>query len=155
MQKTYPIHLKQGKGGEAKVSHFSLPGLFSSGQTLALNAETRTLSLLRDGPVLVTEQRFSVNEMSILMPILESFPHYCPHEVLLSHISSNTVTTASIARWRQRLWEAQTRGAWQQELRPLRRALSSLRSKLHCFDLEISNVRERGYSLTSLRSASP
>ena len=151
MQKTHPIHLKQDKSANVRVSHFSLPGLLSTGQTLALNTEIRTLSLLHDGPVLVMERRFSVNEMSILVPILESFPNYCPHEVLLSHISSNTVTTASVARWRQRLQEAQVRGAWQQELRPLRRALSSLRNKLHRFDLEISNVRERGYGLTNSR----
>ena len=155
MQKTYPIHLKQDKSAKVSVSHFSLSGLLPAGQTLALNTEVRTLSLLYDGPVLVMERRFSVNEMSILVPILESFPNYCPHEVLLSHISSNTVTTASVARWRQRLQEAQDRGAWQQELRPLRRALSSLRNKLHRFDLEISNVRERGYGLTSSRSARP
>ena len=152
MQKTYPIHLKQDKDAEAKVPHFSLPGLLSTGQKLALNPETRTLSLLRDGPLLVLEQRFSVNEMSILVPILKSFPHCCPYEVLLSHISSNIVNTASISRWRQLLQEAQGRGAWQQELRPLRRALSSLRSKLHRFDLEISTVREWGCSLTSLTS---
>ncbi len=155
MQKTHPIHLKQDKSAKVIVSHFSLSGLLPAGQTLALNTEVRTLSLLYDGPVLVIEHRFSVNEMSILVPILESFPNYCPHEVLLSHISSDTVTTSSVARWRQRLQEAQDHGAWQQELRPLRRALSSLRNKLHRFDLEISNVRERGYGLTGLRSARP
>jgi len=139
---------------QTKIIHLSLPGLLSTDQTLALNLETRTLSLLSDGPTLIMEQQFSVNEMSVLVPILESFPHYCPYEVLLSHISSPTVTSASIARWRQRLQEAQNGGTWKQELRSIRRALSSLRSKLHRFDLEISNVRERGCSLTSLTSTS-
>ncbi len=152
MQKTYPTHLRQHKNMETKIIHLSLPGLLSTDQMLALNLETRTLSLLSDGPTLIMEQQFSVNEMSVLVPILESFPHYCPYEVLLSHISSHTVTSASIARSRQRLQEAQTRGTGQQELRSIRRALSSLRSKLHRFDLEISNVRERGCSLTSLTS---
>ncbi len=154
MQKTYPTHLRQHKNMETKIIHLSLPGLLSTDQTLALNLETRTLSLLSDGPTLIMEQQFSVNELSVLVPILESFPHYCPYEVLLSHISSHTVTPASVARWRQRLQEAQTRGTGQQELRSIRRALSSLRSKLHRFDLEISNVRERGCSLTSLTSTS-
>ena len=100
------------------------------------------------------QQQFSDNEMRLIVPILESYPHYCPYEVLLSHISSDTVTAATIARCRQRLEEAQKRGRWQQELRPVRRALSSLRNKLHCFDLEVSNIRERGCSLTSLASTS-
>src|SRR6266496_1083505 len=61
-----------------------------------------------------------------------------------------TVTETSIARCYQRLQEAQDNGTWQQELRPIRRALSSLRTKLRQFDLEISNIRERGCSLAGL-----
>ncbi len=154
MQKTHSIHPKQREEGETKISHPSLPGLLPSGQTLALNQETRTLSLLTDGPALIMEQQFSVNEMSVLVPLLESFPHYCPYEVLLAHVSSNFVTETSIVYSRQRLQEALSRGTWQQELRPIRRALSSVRNKLHHFDLAISNIRERGCSLTSLMSAS-
>ena len=154
MQKIYPTYLREHKNVETKIVHLSLPGLLSTDQTLALNLETRTLSLLSDGPRLIMEQRFSVNEMSVLVPILESFPHYCLYEVLLAHISSHTITPASIAHCSQRLQEAQNGGTWQQELRPIRRALSSLRSKLHRFDLAISNVRERGCCLTSLTSTS-
>jgi hypothetical protein len=92
----------------------------------------------------------SVNEMHMLIPTLESFPHYCPYEVLLAHISGQTVNSASIECCRYVLQEAQSRGTWQQELRPIRRALSSLCTKLHFFGLEVSNIRERGCSLTSL-----
>jgi hypothetical protein len=152
MQKTYPVRLKQHKEVEIKITHFSLPDLLPPGQTLALNRGTRTLSLLSEGPMLIMDQQFSANEMSMLVPLLESYPHYCPYEVLLAHISSHTITPASIERCRQRLQEALSRGTWQQELRPIRRALSSLRSKLHLFDLEISNVRELGCSLTNLGS---
>src|SRR5690242_16690915 len=135
---------------EKNNMHFSPPGLLSSDQKLALNLETRTLSLLAVGPQLISVQQFTLNEIRIILPILESYPHYCPYEVMLAHLSSPTVTLGSIARWRQRLEEAQLRGTWQEELRPLRRALTSLRAKLHTFDLEISNIRERGCSLTSL-----
>jgi len=152
MQKTYPLHLKQDKHMKNNVSHYSLSGLLPPDQALALNLETHTLSLLTNGPELIIEQHFSANEMSMLVPLLDSFPYYCPYEMLLSHISSNTVTTTSIAHCRQRLQEAQDRGTWQQELRPIRRALSSLRSKLHSFDLAISNVRERGCSLINMKS---
>jgi hypothetical protein len=151
---TQDIQIKQ-HNEESGISHFSLQGLIPKGQTLVLNPETRTVSLLSDGPLLIVEQQLSANEMYMFVPILKSFPHYCPYEVLLSHISTKTVTLASIERCRQRLQEAQASGKWQQELRPIRRALSSLRNKLRSFDLGISNVRERGCSLTSLIATSP
>jgi hypothetical protein len=133
-----------------KILHFSLRGLLPTGLTLALNLETRTLSLLSDGPQLINEDHFSVNEMSLMVPILESYPYYCPYEVLLAHISAKHVDPSLIERCRHHLLEAQINGTWQQEMRPVRRALSSLRSKLHSFDLEVSTVRERGCHLSSL-----
>jgi hypothetical protein len=155
MEKTPPIDPKQRKEMGTKISHLSLPDLLPPGQTLALNLETRTLSLLTEGPTLIMEQQFSFNELRMFVSLLEFYPHYCPYEVLLAYISSNVVTEASIAHCRQRLQEALSRGTWQQELRPIRRALSSLRSKLEHFDLGISNVRERGCSLISLTSHIP
>lgn len=137
-----------------KIVHFSLQGLLPEGQTLALNLSTRTLTLLSVGPRLIEEQQFSENEMRLLVPILESYPRYCSYEVLLASLSSESVTPEAIEHSRQRLQEARSRGAWQQELRPLRRMLSSLRSKLHAFHLEVSNIREKGCSLTSLPSTS-
>jgi hypothetical protein len=150
MQMTYSMALTRAKEEETSILHISLQGLLHSGLTFALNLKTRTLSLLSDGPLLLMEQQLSVNEMHMLIPTLESFPHYCPYEVLLAHISGQTVNSASIERCRYVLQEAQSRGTWQQELRPIRRALSSLRTKLHFFGLEVSNIRERGCSLTSL-----
>lgn len=150
MQTADPFYFKPHGEVENGISHFTLQGLLPPDYQLALNMEIRTLLLLAEGPKLLCEQQFSANELSVLIPILESFPHYCPYEVLLSHIFSDSVTTATIARSRQRLQEAQRHGTWPQELRPIRRALSSLRTKLHSFDLEISTLRERGCSLTSL-----
>ncbi len=133
MQKTPPMDPKQRKAVETNITHLSLPGLLPADLRLAFNLETRTLSLLTDGPTLMMEQQLSGNELHLLVPLLESYPHYC----------------------RQRLQEALSRGTWQQELRPLRRALSSLRSKLEHFDLGISTVRESGCSLIRLMSHSP
>jgi hypothetical protein len=152
MDKTRPIQIKRDREEGVKIIHFPLRGLMPTGQTLALNLETRTLSLLSDGPQLISEEQFSVNEMSLIVPILESYPHYCPYEVLLAHISSKHVDPSLIECCSHRLLEAQIKGTWQQEMRPLRRALSSLRSKLHSLDLEVSTVRERGCNLTSLTS---
>jgi hypothetical protein len=152
MQTTYsatPVTAR-AKEKEMQIQHLSLEDLLPPGNKLVLNRQTRTLLLLAEGPCLLIEQQFSVNELYVLIPMLELFPHYCPYEVLLSHISGNAVTPASIDYYRRCLQEAQDRGTWQQELRPIRRALSSLRTKLHHFGLEVSNVRERGCSLTSL-----
>jgi hypothetical protein len=155
MFRTQDIQSKRHKEEATKISHFSPKGLLPIGQTLVINLETRTISLLTDGPTLIVEQQLSANEMHLLVPILDSFPHYCPYEILLSHLTIKVVTAASIARCRQRLQEAQACGKWEQELRPVRRALSSLRNKLYRLDLGISNVRERGCGLTSLVAQSP
>ncbi len=150
MQKTQPVRLRRHKEIKTHISHFSLLNLLPPGHILALNLRTRTLSLLSEGPVQIVEQQLSVNEMRVIVPILEAFPHCCPYAMLLSNISSNTVNAAAITRCRQRLHDAMECGTWQQELRPIRRALSSLRNKLYDFNLEISTVRERGCSLTGL-----
>jgi hypothetical protein len=150
MRTTHQTRFKKNGKAEIKISYYSLPGLLPGDQLLALNLETRTLSLLSHGPLLIMEQQFSVNEIRVISPILDAFPHYSPYEVLLAHLSSDNISATSIARWQQRLQEAQLQESWRHELRPLRRALSSLRSKLHNFDLEITNIRERGCSLTSL-----
>jgi hypothetical protein len=154
MQTGQFTRLKMLQEVETQIDHLTLQGLLPEGKMLALNHQMHTLSLLADGPQLIIEQRFSENEMRMIVPILEIYPHYCPYEVLLAYLSSKVVTQATIERCRQRLREAQSRGRWQQELRPIRRALSSLRIKLHAFNLEISNVRERGCSLTGLASSS-
>ena len=155
MQKKHITRLRRPEQEvEKQILHLSLQGLLPEDQLLALNLQTHTLSLLSAGPEIIMEQLLSENEMRMIVPILESYPHYCPYEILLAYISSNIVTQATIEHCRLRLQEAQGRGAWQQELRPIRRALSSLRNKLHAFHLEISNVRERGCSLTNLAPSS-
>ncbi len=155
MQKNRIMRLKRPEQkAEIQILHLSLQGLLPEDQLLVVNQQTRTLSLLSAAPQIIMEQLLSENEMRMIVPILESYPHYCLYEVLLAHISSNIVTQATIERCRLRLQEAQRRGAWPQELRPIRRALSSLRNKLHAFHLEISNVRERGCSLTNLAPSS-
>ena len=153
MLRTHDTQIKRHQEATT-ISHSSPEGLLPIDQTLVINLETRTISLLSVGPTLIVEQQLSANEMQLLVPILDSFPHYCPYEVLLSHLTTKVVTLATIERCRRRLQEAQACGRWEQELRPVRRALSSLRSKLYRLNLGISNVRERGCGLTSLAAQS-
>jgi len=153
MQTIDPVYPQIVTRRETKILHFSLPDLFPGNSKLALSLETRTLSLISDGPQLIVEEQLSVNEMRMLVPILTSFPHYCPYEVLLCYMFSKVVTDTAIARCRQQLHEAQSQGTWLQELRPIRRAISSLRAKLSSFSLGISNIREGGCSLIGLPSS--
>ena len=144
----------QQSDGELNFVHFPLPGLLPEGLMLALGTKTRTLSLLAEGPLVLSQVQLSDTELLILKPIFETYPHYCPYEVLLTSVTSPAVTQAAIARCRLRLQEAQNNGTWTQELRPVRRALSSLRAKLHDFNLEISTIRERGCNVTNQRPRS-
>ena len=74
MLKAQDIQINQHKEEATGISHISLQGLLPTGHTLVLNLESRTISLLSDGPMLIVEQRLSANEMRLFVPILESFP---------------------------------------------------------------------------------
>ena len=152
MQKTSTLSNNLQRDNELKIVHFPLSGLLQEGLMLALGIETRSLSLLADGPLILNQVQLSDTELLVIKPIFEIFPHYCPYEVLIASVTSPTITQAAVARSRLRLQEAQNNGTWGQELRPIRRALSSLRGKLHNFNLEISTIRERGCSVTNLKA---
>ena len=137
---------------EEAISHFEMTGLLPEDQTLAMNTRLGTLALLTSDPatvhpLILAEQQFSSSEMSVLVPLLQSYPHYCPYEVLLSNFNSGTTTEASIERFRLRLQEAQFAGVWDYEMRPVRNILSRTRFKLRDFCVEISSIIEIGYIL--------
>ncbi len=151
MQKIFTPSNSRQRDDDLKIVHFPLSGLLQEGLLIALGIETRTLTLLTEGPLVLNQVQLSDTELLVIKPIFETFPHYCPYEVLLASVTAPTPSHAAVSRCRLRLQEAQINGTWTQELRPIRRALSSLRGKLHDFDLEISTIRERGCSVTSLR----
>jgi hypothetical protein len=116
--------------------------------TLERNDEIRTLSLLSaDEPRTLAQQRFTKNEWSLLMPLLDYYPYYVPHELLLS-----VLTSLSPDDCRQLLDRVRLRGsdAIVQELKPVYRALSGTRAKLKRLHpgLTISLIRTVGYALT-------
>src|SRR6185312_10242520 len=93
-----------------EILHFSLQGLLPTGHTLALNTTLGTLSHLvckQDRPYMLLEQQFTTSEISVLMPLLESYPYYCPYEVLLASFNGGRVNEITTARCRKRLQEAQ------------------------------------------------
>lgn len=137
------------------IMHFELPNLLPADHTLALNTRLGTLALLTSDPetahpILLVEQQFSSSEMSIVVPLLQMYPHYCPYEVLLASFNSGNTEEATVARFRLRLQEAQFAGVWDYEMRPVRNILSRARFKLRDFGIEISSILETGYILIYL-----
>jgi hypothetical protein len=159
MQKVSPRKIKtsiyQLQPGDEEILHFSLEGLLPSECTLALNVSLGTLCLIVDNPdrphpYMLAEQQFTASELSVLMPLLKSYPHYCPYEVMLASFNYSHISDATVERSRQKLYEAQLSGVWDQEMRPVRNVLSRTRLKVRSFGIEISSILETGYVLMVL-----
>lgn len=134
-----------------KILYFTLQGELPVGSTLVLNTRLGTLSYLlysEDMPRLVMQQQFTNSEMSLLIPLLEYYPHYCPHEVMFANFYNAEVSDLTIARCRERLQEALDYGTWDQEMRPVRNVLSRTRIKMRTFGIDILSILETGYMLT-------
>ena len=132
------------------IRYFPLQGVLPEGQTLVLNTELGTLSLLSNGdalPRLLIQQQFTASELSLLLPLLEQFPHYCPYEVMFASFYNGVITEDTIERCRIQLQEALEAGCWDQQLRPVRNVLSRIRFKLRGFGLDIISILETGYIL--------
>jgi hypothetical protein len=139
-----------GKQTTEKIRYFPLPGALPAGHTLVLNTALGTLSYLSigdDGPRLIMEQQFTGNEMNVLLPLLELFPHYCPYEVMFASFYNGNVTDLDVAQSRQRLQRALETGVWEREMKPLRNVLSRTRFKMRTFGIDISSILETGYIL--------
>ncbi|MDQ2906724.1 MAG: hypothetical protein M3Y81_24710 [Chloroflexota bacterium] len=138
-----------------QIRHFSLSGIMPAGYSLALNIPLGTLSCLSssDGePRLVIQQQFTTSELSVLLPILTSFPYYCPYEELFASFYNGTVTEILIEDCRQRLQDALDTGNWEQQMRPIRNVLSRVRIKMRAFGVNISPILETGYMLKAAPS---
>jgi hypothetical protein len=145
----------QVQPNDEDIIHFSLEELLPSEWTLALNVSLGTLSLIADDPgkphpCMLAEQQFTTSELGVLMPLLRSYPHYCPYEVMLASFNNGHVSDSTVERSRQRLYEAQLAGVWDQEMRPVRNVLSRTRLKMRSFGIEISSILETGYVLMVL-----
>jgi hypothetical protein len=136
----------------AAIMHFSLQDSLPAGHILALNTTFGTLSyLVADGagmPRLLRQEQFTNTEMSVLLPMLELFPYYCPYEVLYANFySGGKAGEEQIAEAREHLDTAMEDGVWDQEMRPVRCALSRTRLKMRTFNVDISSILATGYIL--------
>ncbi len=140
------------------IRYYSLQGALPEGQTLVLNTALGTLSLLSNGdvmPRLLIQQQFTASELSLLLPLLEQFPHYCPYEVMFASFYNGTITEATIEHCRIQLQDALETGCWDQQLRPVRNVLSRIRFKLRGFGLDIISILETGYILMVTARSKP
>jgi len=80
--------LSGGRGndeGVALITHYPLDGLLPPGQGLAFHRGLSTLAHLtiqQDRAVVLGEQQFTEAEITLLMPLLDHYPHHRPYEVL-------------------------------------------------------------------------
>ena len=138
------------KADNEEILYFSLEGTLPAGHTLVLNTRLGTFSYLSRGidrPRLEIQQQFTSSELSLLCPLLEMYPHYCPYEVMFASFYNGTITDAIVEQYRQRLYEALEADVWDQQLRPIRNVLSRTRIKLRPFGIDISSILETGYIL--------
>lgn len=138
------------KQDEDAILHFSLMDALPPGDTLALNRTLGTLSYIscsEGRPLLLKQQQFTSGEMSVLLPLLEQFPYYCPYEVMFASFYNGNINEKNVARCRERLQEAMEEGIWDQEMRPVRNVLSRTRFKMRSFGFDISSILETGYIL--------
>ncbi len=135
-----------------KILHFSLQNSLPEAHTFALNKTFGTLSYLacdeRGMPRLLRQEQFTSTEMSVLLPLLEMFPYYCPYDMLYaSFYGGGKTTEQSLKQAREHLEEAEVEGVWEQEMRPIRCALSRTRLKIRSFGIDISSILATGYIL--------
>lgn len=130
--------------------HFSLLDSLPAGHTLVINRTLGTLSHIAvegDRARLLGQQQFTASELSILLPLLESFPYYCPYEELFAHFYYSTANEQTIANAREHLHRAQQDGSWDQEMRSVRNMLSRARLKARTLGLDVASILETGYIL--------
>lgn len=117
--------------------------LLPSGASLILDMEQGILTLLT-GTTITEQQLVSPSEMYIIAALLDNYPDYCPHEVMLS-----AMTGRKLDQCRQRVLWGLNEGTIDVVMRPVRNLLSRCRMKLAPFDITIRSMLNTGYILVS------
>src|ERR1700681_3952480 len=84
---------------DEEILHYTMEELLPTGHTLAMNVLLGTLSLIANDsnlpyPRMLAEQQFTMSELSLLLPLHNSLPHYCPYEVLLASFNPRMIPKA-------------------------------------------------------------
>src|SRR5450631_4434954 len=113
------------------------------GASLILAMEQGIVTLLTENTI--TEQQIlSPSEMYIVAALLDNYPDYCPHEVMLS-----AMTGKSLERCRERVLWGLNEGAIDIVMHPVRNLLARCRMKLTPFDLQVKSMLNTGYIVVS------
>ena len=140
------------------ILHFSLQDALPEGHIFALNTTIGTFShmaVTNNIPRLVGQQQFTRGELSMLLPLLESYPYYCPYEVLFASFYNNNTGDEQVEKSRCHLQNAINNGQWDQEMRPVRTLLSRTRFKTRALGIDILSILETGYILRYLPALRP
>ncbi len=132
------------------IRYFPFTGALPQGHTLVLDLVLGTLSelaLCNEGPRQVMKQQFTTSELSLLVPLLESYPYFCPYELMFASFYNGEVTDELLEQCRRRLQVALEGDNWDVVMRPIRNVLSRIRFKLRPFGIDISSLLETGYLL--------
>jgi hypothetical protein len=138
-------------GDEQSPRHYSLPTALPPGHTLSVNSRLGILSYLisEEGqPRIVLQDELTATEVTTLLPLLDHYPDYCPLEALYACFYRSDTSVQEVDRCRQHLFTAQQAGTWDQEMRPLRGAVSRVRLKLHHFGIDVLALISTGYILS-------
>ena len=131
---------------------FTLPGVLPEGHVLVLNTHPYSLStfvltqLSAEVHGLVAQEVLTELEMYVLVALLESYPQYCPYEVLRAAITDEALSHA-----RASVHRAVEHKTLDRAMKPIRNILSRCRAKLHAFGIDIRSIHGEGYILTALR----
>jgi DNA-binding winged helix-turn-helix (wHTH) protein len=131
---------------------YVLPNLLPEGHVLVLNTHPYSLSTFvlteLSGEVhgLVAQEVLTELEMYVLIALLESYPQYCPYEVLRAAITDEVVNHARVTVHR-----AVEHKTLNRSMKPIRNILSRCRAKLQVFGIDIRSIHAEGYILTPLR----
>jgi hypothetical protein len=134
------------------ITHYPLDGLLPAGHSLAFHRGLSTLAHLtiqQDRAVVLGEQQFTEAEITLLVPLLDNYPHHCPYEVLWTSFAWNTTEQEAVTQARSRLQAALEQGSWDEEMWPVRNAILRTRLKLNTMGLDALKVIQLGYILVA------
>ncbi len=148
----------------SSILHFSLPTVLEKGKRIAVDSRSGAVTLMTVEYILQKDEEVKIalprqlgtvsltdGELKIALPLFEYAdrdpPVYCPHAILHSIHYFNDASEYHVAISQQRLYEAHEYGMVEEEIRPVRNAISRIRFKLKPLGLDVSSLMSRGYTL--------
>lgn len=130
------------------ILHFTLTGFLPEGQTAKVCKLVLSALKAHNGQAYLQWQEvLTATEMSVLLPLLEWFPYYCPTDDLFAWFYNGRVNERILEKVRPHLRAAEEAGLLDQELRPCRAAISRLRLRLRPHGFDVASVMQSGYIL--------